>query len=341
MEDITEPAKPKQKRMDKKEWIGLIIGIFIAILIFQIGNFGVIPVIIIFCLSHWIGKIIASFFIKTKVDVVEQKVNVIEKDVQSKENSESTKEVDEIKTKEQDSKKKWIWGGVILIIFIIILIFSSSDKSIDNSESKEINYKIEIGQNIETKIGWQRINIGNIATIDYPTELLELQGGDYKEIIDIIKDELNFGNFNFSLQQKGLNDLTESSFDDYARVLFKTLEVEYGGLFNITERPPISESELVDFSLDFEKELINGFKLQFEDMKLIDFEGVEIRKINNTYPIVMSYTRQLDDNPIVAVEQYQFWDNNKIYQIIFSYQVRNEYRYKEAYDEMIKTFIVK
>lgn len=54
-----------EKKFTKADYVGMIIGFGIAILIFKLGNFGVIPATLIAFGCYWIVKKIAEKIIKS------------------------------------------------------------------------------------------------------------------------------------------------------------------------------------------------------------------------------------------------------------------------------------
>lgn len=59
-----EPSEKPKKKMTKADWIGMVGGLFIASIIFQMGSFGFIPALLIAMVSYWVVKKIALFFTK-------------------------------------------------------------------------------------------------------------------------------------------------------------------------------------------------------------------------------------------------------------------------------------
>ncbi len=121
MKDVNQQPKPK-KKMTKADWIGMVGGLFIASIIFQMGSFGFVPAFLIAVVSYWIVKKIALTFTKEN----ENKITETE-DIQKQETIQNA----ETKPMNNDnSKKKWPWivTGVVVLL-IIIGAFSSSDVS--------------------------------------------------------------------------------------------------------------------------------------------------------------------------------------------------------------------
>ena len=114
MKDVNQQPKPK-KKMSKADWIGMVGGLFIASIIFQMGSFGFIPAFLIAMASYCIVKKIALTITKENQKLPEQ---------EAAQNSE-TKPVEN-----KGSKKNWIWIGVgIVVLLIVIGAFSSTEVS--------------------------------------------------------------------------------------------------------------------------------------------------------------------------------------------------------------------
>ena len=167
MKNITQQEKPK-KKMTKADWIGMIGGLFIASIIFQMGSFGFIPAFLIAMASYWVVKKIALAFTKEKT--AEASDPKIENETQPKQEVVQNMEA---KPKEnKSSKKKWIWIGVGIFALIIIGIFSSSnvpsedvllpktDKGTETSEvsgnlyrNTKYHFRIKFPENWDIKVG--------------------------------------------------------------------------------------------------------------------------------------------------------------------------------------------
>lgn len=64
MENQTQTKEPK--KMTKAEWIALAIGLFVVQILFKIGDFGLIPALIITFGSFWIVKMVVMYFTDRK-----------------------------------------------------------------------------------------------------------------------------------------------------------------------------------------------------------------------------------------------------------------------------------
>ena len=111
--------KPK-KKMTKADWIGVVVGFFIASIIFQMGGFGFIPAFIIAYGSYWIVKKIAQSFLK------EEKENPQESTVENSDEPEQQKTPKEATNTKPKKSKKWLlWTGIIIVVLIFISTLSN------------------------------------------------------------------------------------------------------------------------------------------------------------------------------------------------------------------------
>lgn len=210
-----------------------------------------------------------------------------------------------------------------------------------------------IGQT-EQKIedGWVRIRIEDIGSIDYPADFLELQSKDYRDIAKETSPNLaalvfRLGKSDFTLQQVGLNDLLPSALNEYRRVMFRTDYLNPGEkVFRANEKYTMSRQELAEF----QNVLINQLqqasaKLKTitigQDDRIIDSGPLQIVEVNGMFPLVHIYKRQLNDNPIVLVKSYRFWNYDKIHNLIFSYRVVDEEECRDIYEKVLYSFRLK
>ncbi len=234
-------------------------------------------------------------------------------------------------------KKHWI---IIIISFFVAFIGSFFIDYGHYFKYSAVNYNIE-STDFNVKDGWVRLNIGNVASIDYPTDILELQSGSYKEFSDEWqKQTFDIDTANFTLQQMGLNDMLEDSFSKFVRVLFSTVEMDGYELFG-----PNDEFNFYDLGMsksEFEEESLKivNQELDATGNRLVEYIDTDIEEINDMYAIVITYTRQLDNNPIVLVKKYNFMNYDKMHTLIFSYRVEDEHIYKDKFEEILDSFII-
>ena len=72
-------------------------------------------------------------------------------------------------------------------------------------------------KNKELLKDWKRINLENVGSIDLPPNM-EIQGGNYKKIMEKGKAEYGISASKVIFQQKDLNKLNQSGLSTYARV---------------------------------------------------------------------------------------------------------------------------
>lgn len=192
----------------------------------------------------------------------------------------------------------------------------------------------------EIEEGWIRLRVEGVGSIDYPSDFLELQSEEYRDMAEgyyeiTVKSD-------FTLQQVGLNELLPSAFDEYRRVVFQTIDMNPGEeVFRANEKYTMSQRELAELEAQLIDELVQGFealKTMGQENKLIESISLEIEEVNGMFPLVHTYKRQLNDNPVVLVKAYSFWDYDRIHYLLLSYRVVDEEECRGIYDRIINSF---
>ena len=191
--------------------------------------------------------------------------------------------------------------------------------------------------------GWIRINIKDVGSIDYPTDFLEIQSEDYRDIAKETSQVLGLGKSDFTLQQVGLNELQPSAFDEYRRVMLQTFYLNSGEeVFRANEEYSMSRQELAEFQNELINQLLQGYAMQkstgLGNNKIIDSGSLEIMEINGMFPLVHTYKRQLNDNPVVLVKAYLFWNYDKIHGLALSCRVVDKEECRDIYDKILDSF---
>jgi len=206
---------------------------------------------------------------------------------------------------------------------------------------------------MEQKIedGWVRLRIEDIGSIDYPADFLELQSEDYRDVVKETSPNLaalvfRLGKSDFTLQQVGLNELKPSALNEYRRVIFRTDYMNPGEeVLRADEKYTMSQEELAEFKDELIDQLLQEYaKLNSTGLgnnKLIDSGSLEIMEINGMFPLVHTYKRQLNDNPVILVKSYTFWDYDKIHSLSFSYRVIDEEECRDIYEKILYSFRLK
>lgn len=184
-----------KKKMTKDDWIGMVVGFFIANIIFQMGSFGFIPAFIIAFGSYWVVKKIAQLLIK------EDKEKSEEHNQEFISNSKPHNTQNEVKNIEhKKSKKGPVWAGVIIIaIIFIVAVFSNQtneqnvelvkiDKSVSYSEQDGNLYRnTKYNFRIKFPEGW------NIEAGDGPNILQKAVKGNHTVSIGVREIPAEFG----------------------------------------------------------------------------------------------------------------------------------------------------
>lgn len=191
--------------------------------------------------------------------------------------------------------------------------------------------------------GWIRLKIQDVGSIDYPSDFLELQSGDYKENKEEFFLVYEILSADFTLQQVGLSEMKPSAFEEYRRVILHTFYLNPGEeVFRANEKYTMSRQELAEL----QNESISQLRQEFAkskskglgDMKIIDPGSLEIVEVNGMFPLVWTYKRQLDDNPVVLVRQYIFFNYDKAHYLTFSYRVVDEGECRIIYAKILHSF---
>lgn len=166
------------------------------------------------------------------------------------------------------------------------------------------------------------------------TDDLELQGGNYKEMVD---SYLNSRHINFDsrvvFQPKGLNALDKEE-NSYCRIIIETLYGDYEPLYS--KIPHVSVNELRELSATMKQSLIQGFA--GTSLQLINFYGSTIVKVNNQVAIKTSYTRRLGDNAPVRVDVYHFQNRDRMHSLTLSYRIEDAALWKEKLSHSLNSF---
>lgn len=196
----------------------------------------------------------------------------------------------------------------------------------------------QTGQELEK--GWVRITIADVGSIDYPSNFLELQSGEYRDTATEFFQDLEIEQADFTLQQVGLNELKPSALNEYRRVLFVTDYLNPGEeVFRANEKYTLSQEELIEFRDELIDQLRQGFaETKTIDIKIIDPGSLEIMEVNGMFPMVQTYKRQLNDNPVVLVKTYMFQNYDKIHYLSFSCRVIDEEECRDIYEKVLYSF---
>jgi len=191
--------------------------------------------------------------------------------------------------------------------------------------------------------GWIRLSIENVGSIDYPSDFLELQSGNYKQLTEGLHIVYEIASSDFSLQQVGLNELEPSALEEYRRVMFQTYYLNAGEeVFRRGQEYQMSQQELAEVK----DELVSSLSQEFDRLRslgagdnvIVDSGTLEVAEVNGMFPLVWTYTRQLDDNPVVLVKYYAFLNYDKVHYLTFSYRVQDDVYCRHICKEILDSF---
>ena len=186
---------------------------------------------------------------------------------------------------------------------------------------------------LSIKTQYTTYTIDEVGSISV-TDDLELQGGNYKEMVD---SYLNSRHINFDsrvvFQPKGLNAL-DKEVNSYCRIIIETLYGDYEPLYS--KIPQVSVNELRELSATMKQSLIQGFA--GTSLQLINFYGSTIVKVNNQVAIKTSYTRRLGDNAPVRVDVYHFQNRDRMHSLTLSYRIEDAALWKEKLSHSLNSF---
>ena len=220
-------------------------------------------------------------------------------------------------------------GSVLGIILIAVLAAQSSSP--------------DMAPLPPTEPGWVRLQIQDVGSIDYPSDFLELQSGDYREFVDEFQTVYELPSSDFTLQQVGLNELRPTAFQQYRRVMFHTSYLSRGEeVWRAKQKYTMTQQELSESHI----ELVNDRSQQYAamkssglgDMRIIDSGSLRVLEVNGMFSLVWTYTRQLNDNPVVSVKEYVFPNYNRVHRLTFEYRVEDTEECGDVYARILASF---
>lgn len=188
------------------------------------------------------------------------------------------------------------------------------------------------------KDGWERINVENVGSIDIPP-ILEVQAGKYKEYVDQRKAIRGYDTPRLVIQQKGLNNMNDESFEKFARV---TIETETG---NSGEFDRLN-FDISEFTEDDINELNSQMRSQTEQsfegtsLKLVEWYNLKLEKVNGMSCIHVSYKRQVVNKPSVLVNIYIFPNYDRVHRLTLSYRLNEQDYWQPHIPAILKSFRV-
>ena len=183
----------------------------------------------------------------------------------------------------------------------------------------------------------------NVGYISIPA-MMEIQAGSYKKLSEALQTNLA-KKFDYEVaddkvvfQQKGLNNFEPTGLSTYTRVIVETETGNFGDFEKLTTTLTATQSELQSLSAEFKSQLQQGF--QGTNLRLINWYGISIAKINGRTALKISYLRQLADRPFVVVNMYRFQNNDRMHSVTTSYRQSDEETWKPLLNKVVNSFTI-
>jgi len=202
-----------------------------------------------------------------------------------------------------------------------------------------VNDKDTKNKNASKKVHFNNYKVKDLGSISIPDNL-EIQSGLYKKFsestsqtnscyaFEILEDRVVF-------QQMGVNEFKKTN--TYARIIIQTQISETEYYEELREPINITRDELYELNIALENEIKSAF---CDNQKVLRWYGTEILKVNDYYAIMVSYIRQLENNPPVIVEYYRFPNNDRVHEITMSYRFEDEELWKPLFVKTKESLII-
>lgn len=239
---------------------------------------------------------------------------------------------------------------VILLILPVLIRYNSIknyqnsnlNKDIINSQTTKLNYeKNDIKERQD--ISFINYKIRDVGFISIPSNI-EIQSGQYKEINDAYLKEI-MDQFDYELlddrvifQQKGLNTSKKDSFETYVRVIIETDKGTIGDYDTLKTELNASPTELAELGKIIKPELENI--LSKTGINMLEWYEPLTVTVNGVDALKISYSRQLNNNPPVLVEIYEFYNNDRMHRLTLSYRVEESKIWKSLLEDVLRSFTI-
>jgi hypothetical protein len=186
--------------------------------------------------------------------------------------------------------------------------------------------------------GWDRYLIPNNLQIDIPPTM-EIQSGKFRKMADSYYRALDMSSPNFVFQQKGLNNREQTASEKYARIILSVNEYISDKVIDVnSDIKSISTNRLNQIDTEIKTTLSESYSQN--NVKLVQWNGVKLIKINNMSCVSYSHVRQLGNRPEVFVLNYSFERNNTRYILTLSYRLDKEQIYKKDFQTVINSLLL-
>jgi hypothetical protein len=200
---------------------------------------------------------------------------------------------------------------------IILLVFACFASQISFSQQQMENYMLK-----------------NVGSISIPVSM-ELQG---RNKTGVGGNTFEISDNRVVFQEKGINSDAKNDYSSYARVILKTTIGNAGDFEKLTTNLNATATELTKLDNQLKDEIEQSFS--GTGVKLISWNGVKIVTVNGRTALNISYIRQLNDQPNVAVSIYQFNNNDRIHKLTLSYTQQDSTKWQALYSKILTSFTI-
>ena len=181
---------------------------------------------------------------------------------------------------------------------------------------------------------WKRINLENVGNIDLRPNM-EIQGGNYKKMMEKGKAEYGISASKVIFQQKDLNKLNQSGFSTYARVFIRT-ELGSVGDFQKLKTGKITTADLESLDSSYKNEIQQSAITA--NAKILEWYTAKKTIVNGMNCMTLGYKRQLGENKPVKVTMYLFQNNDRMHILTFEHRISDSKEWEPTFENILKSY---
>lgn len=181
-----------------------------------------------------------------------------------------------------------------------------------------------------------KYNLEEVATIEVPAAM-ELQSKAYQQAGKAFYDQFNFipvaGRAVF--QQAGVNELDKAAMALYTRVIHETNRGSRGDFPTAGTDPGFSLLDLQEIDESMKQPMM---KPQPMGLRVTKWLGTKLVKLNGQYALHVAYERQMENNPVVRVDRYSFFNDDRLQVLTMSYRISEAARWKPIHERILDSY---
>jgi hypothetical protein len=181
-----------------------------------------------------------------------------------------------------------------------------------------------------------KFKLEDVATIEVPNAL-ELQSKDYQE-----KGREYYEKFNFYpvpgravFQQLGVNDLDRDALSLYVRIIHETRLGAEGDFPEVGVDPEVSDADIAEVNAGMKAQMMQTNAMGFELTRWI---GTEMVILNGQHALHVAYERRMNSNPVVRVDRYSFFNNDRMQVLTLSYRLSETARWQPILESALNSY---